>query len=75
MRLGTLSVLYPVNILFFKAMFVLKSMALMVKISNSWVYGLHTEKSFITFFRGEHANFWTRIFRRRGYYKTAHVSK
>ena len=39
MCLGTFSVLYPVN-LFFKLMFLLKSMALMVKMSNSLVYGL-----------------------------------
>ena len=44
MCLGTLSVLYPVNFLFFRVMFLLKSMALMVEISNSWVYGLPTEK-------------------------------
>ena len=44
MCLGTLSFLYPVNLLFFKVMFLLKSMALMVKMSNSWVYGLPTEK-------------------------------
>ena len=75
MCLGTLSVLCPVNLLFFKLMFLLKSMALMVEISNSWVYGLRTEKCFVTFFSGEHHNFWTHIFRRKGYYKTAHFSR
>ena len=47
MCLGTLSVLYPVNFLFFRVMFLLKSIALMVEISNSWVYGLPTEKFFV----------------------------
>ena len=75
MCLGTLSVLYPVNLLFFKVMFLLKSMALMVEISNSWVYGLPTENFFVTFFSGKHPNFWTQIFRRKGYCKTAHVSR
>ena len=74
MCLGTLSVLYPVNLLFFKVMFLFKSMALMVEISNSWVYGLPTEKIFVTF-SGEHPNFWTQIFRWKGYYKTVHVSR
>ena len=49
MCLGTLSVLYPVNLLFFKVMFLLKSMALMVEMSNSWVYGLPTAKNFCYF--------------------------
>ena len=75
MCLGTLSVLYPVNLLFFKVVILLKPMALMVEISNSWVYGLSTEKNFVTFFNGEHPNFWTRIFRRKEYYKIAHVSR
>ena len=69
MCLGTLSVLYPVNVLFFKVMFLPKSMALMVEISNSWVYGLPTEKFFVTFFSWEHPNFWT--FRWKAYYKAA----
>ena len=75
MYLGTLSVLCPANLLFFKVMFLLKSMALTVEISNSWVYGLPTEKCFVTFFSGEHPNFWTRMFRRKGYYKTAQISR
>ena len=75
MCLGTLSVLYSVNLLFFKVMFLLKSMALIVEIPNSWVYELPTEKCFVTFFSGEHPNFWTCIFRQKGYYKTAHVSR
>ena len=74
MCIGTLSVLYPVNLLFFKVMFLLKSMVLMVEMSNSWVYGLPTEKFFVTF-SGEHPNFWTLIFRWKGFYKTAHVSR
>ena len=48
MCLGTLSVLYPVN-LFFYGYFLLNSMALIVEISNSWVYGLPREKTFIPF--------------------------
>ena len=75
MCLGPLSVPYPVNLLFFKVMFLLKSMALMVEISNSSVYGLPTEKCFVTFSSRKHPNFWTRIFRPKGYYKTAHVSR
>ena len=75
MCLGTLSILNPVNLLFLKVMFLLKSMTFMVEISNSWVYGLPTEKCFVTFFSGEDTNFWTRIFRRKEYYKTAHVSR
>ena len=74
MCLGTLSVLYPVNLLFFKVMFLLKSMVLIIEIPNSWVHELPTEKCFVTFFSGEHPNFWTRIFRRKGYYKAALVS-
>ena len=50
-------------------MFLLKSMALMVEISNSWVNGLPTIKFFVTSFSGEYPNFWTRIFRWKGYYK------
>ena len=46
----------------------------MVEISNSWVYGLPTEKNFIPFLNGEHPNFWTLIFR-KGYCKTAPVSR
>ena len=75
MCLGTLSVLYPVNLLFFKVMFLLKSVVLMVEIPSSWVYELSTEKCFVTFFSGEHPNFCTRIFRRKGYFKTAHASR
>ena len=45
MCLGTLSVLYPLNVLFFEGF----SMALMVEISNSWVYGLPREKTFVPF--------------------------
>ena len=52
MCLGTLSALYPVNLLFFKVMFLLKPMALMVEISNSWVYGLPTEKFLSLFLVG-----------------------
>ena len=52
MCLGTLSVLYPINLLFLKVMFLLKYMALMVETSNSWVYGLPTEKNFVTFLVG-----------------------
>ena len=43
MCLGTLSVLYPVNLLCFKVMFLLKSVVLMVEIPSSWVYELSTE--------------------------------
>ena len=75
MCLGTLSVLYPVNLLFFKVMFLLKSVVLKVEIPSSWVYELPTEKCFVTFFSGKHPNLCTRIFRRKGYYKTAHVSR
>ena len=49
MCLGTLSVLYLLNLLFFKIIFLLNSMVLMVEISNSWVYGLPREKTFIPF--------------------------
>ena len=49
-------------------------MALMAEISNSWVYGLPREKTFIPFFSVEHRNFWTLNFR-KGYYKTAYVSR
>ena len=54
MCLGTLSVLYPLNSLFFKVFkvfccFLLNSMVLMVEISNSWVHGLPREKTFISF--------------------------
>ena len=52
MCLGTLSVLYPANLLFFKVMFLLNFMAFMVEISNSCVYGLPTEKFFVIFFSG-----------------------
>ena len=72
MCLGTLSVLHPVNLVrfycflrFIVFMFLLKSMALMVEIPNSWVYELPTEKCFVTFFSGEHLNFWTSIFRQK----------
>ena len=34
-------------------------MVLMVEISNSWVYGLPREKTFV-----EHPNFWTLKFRK-----------
>ena len=50
MCLDTLSVLCPVNLLFFY--FLLNSVALMVEISNSWVYGLPTEKTFMLFLVG-----------------------
>ena len=52
MCLGTLIVLYPVNSLLFKLVFLLNSMALIVKISNSWVYGIPTETFSVTFFSG-----------------------
>ena len=57
MCLGTLSVLYPVNLLFLRLCFYL-SLALMVEISNSWVYELPTEKFFVTFFSGEQPQFF-----------------
>ena len=50
MCLGTLIVSCPVNVLFFYFLFT--SVALMVEISNSWVYGLPTEKTFMLFLVG-----------------------
>ena len=47
-------------------------MALIVEISNRWEYGLPREKTFIPFL--VHPNFWTLNFR-KGYYKTAYVSR
>ena len=51
MCLGTLSVLYPLNLLFFKVIFYLTPMALMAEIPNSWVHRLPREKTWTLNFR------------------------
>ena len=53
-------------------------MVLMVEVSNSWlgyqICELPREQNFIPFFTVKHPNFWTLNFR-KGYYKTAYVSR
>ena len=72
---GTLGVLNRVKFIVFKVIFLLNSMALMVEILNSCVYGVTTRKILIPFYSGQHPNFSNPILRGKGYYKTARVSR
>ena len=72
---GTLGVLNRVKFIVFKVIFLLNSMALMIEILNSCVYGVTTRKILIPFYSGEHRNFSNHILRGKWYYKTARVSR
>ena len=49
-------------------------MALMVEISNSWAYVYYLKEKNYPFFSVKHPNFWI-LNLRKGYYKTAYVSR
>ena len=73
MCLGTLSVLYPVNLLFLRLSFtqVYGFDGRDIKQLGIWIT---QRKNFYPFFSVEHPTFWTLNFR-KGYYKTVYVNR